>query len=543
MTSRAAGDLRPLDVLVLGGGPAGTAAALQLGRMRRRVLVLDSGHPRNAPAAHLHGYPGHDGTDPAELRARIRTELERYGVQVRHDHVNAVSGDRATGFTATGDGGSVRARRVLLATGITDEPPDVPGVAENWGRLVVHCPYCHGWEVRDGRTVVLDSTGLGTHQALLFSQLTDRVTLIVHDGPGPDADQARQLEAAGVTVLPGPVTQVRADHGELDGAVVLADGTRLPCEAVVVGGRFHANVDSVTGMRPRLADHPTGLGRVVDASSDGRTSVEGLYAAGNVTDPAQQVLHAAAHGSLVAGAINLDLRLDDVAAAGRSRTDAARWDARYRAWSDAGLTGSGHPNGTLVVEVTDLPAGRALDVGCGLGADAIWLAAHGWDVTAVDIAATAVEHARRAGAAAGVRVAWQCRDVLAEPPEPSRYDLVSIQYPALLRAAGPGPVRALLDAVAPGGTLLVVGHRPDPDLARRHGFEPDDYVSPGGLAAMFDERFTVETDEVRPRPHPPAGNPHTHDTVLRARRRPGTEGPPADLRPQPATYGDGQACS
>jgi len=211
---------------------------------------------------------------------------------------------------------------------------------------------------------------------------------------------------------------------------------------------------------------------------------------------------------------------DDATA--RSREDARRWDERYLSkpafWS-------GNPNGTFVIEVSPLAPGRALDVGCGEGADAIWLAERGWRVTAVDISGAAIERARDAARATGVEVDWRADDVLLHAPEPAAYDLVSIQYPALLQAAGPVAVRGILDAVAPGGVLLVVGHALDHqheharEHARQNGFDPDDFVSREQIATLLSDDFTVEVDETRPRPAPPAGTPHVDDTVLRARRR------------------------
>lgn len=202
----------------------------------------------------------------------------------------------------------------------------------------------------------------------------------------------------------------------------------------------------------------------------------------------------------------------------RSRDDAARWDERYSA--DPEAIWSGRPNGTFVAELTGRPAGRALDVGCGEGADAIWLAQQGWQVTAVDISTIAIDRARRAADLAGVAVDWQRRDVLHDPPAPRTFDLVTIQYPALLRSAGTRAIAALLDAVAAGGTLLVVGHAlGDPDHARRHGFDPAEYVDVDQIAGLLGDGFVIEAEEVRPRRDPPPGSHHIDDVVLRARRR------------------------
>ena len=203
---------------------------------------------------------------------------------------------------------------------------------------------------------------------------------------------------------------------------------------------------------------------------------------------------------------------------------AETWDARYREHDDA--IWSGEPNGRLVAEVEGLAPGRALDVGCGEGADAIWLARRGWDVTAVDVSPLAVERARAAAVRAGAVVDWVADDVLATPFPAGSFDLVSLQYPALPKAAGDAAFRALLDAVRPGGTVLAVYHDLDAEhraqMATR-GFDPADCVLDEEWRALLAgaDDFVVERDVVEPRIDPPAGNPHIADVVLRARRRAG----------------------
>ena len=194
------------------------------------------------------------------------------------------------------------------------------------------------------------------------------------------------------------------------------------------------------------------------------------------------------------------------------------WDERYASRRE-GLW-SGKANGVLVAELAESPPGRALDVGCGEGADAIWLARSGWQVTGADVSGVALERAAAGARAAGVSVEWVLADIAMLPRSPASYDLVSVLYPALRHSPGDEAIRALLDAVAPRGTLLVVGHRPlDPDHARAHGFEIADYVQPADVRARLDERWEVEVDEIRPRVDPVReGSPHTHDEVLRARR-------------------------
>ena len=204
----------------------------------------------------------------------------------------------------------------------------------------------------------------------------------------------------------------------------------------------------------------------------------------------------------------------------RSGAEAAEWDARYS--EGDGAMWSGRPNGRLVAEVAGLAPGRALDVGCGEGADAIWLARSGWTVTAIDISDVAVGRAREAAERVGVAVDWVRGDVLQTPFPARSFDLVSIQYPALPKAAGEPAVRTLLDTVRPGGLLLAVYHDLD-DEHREHmkakGFDPADYVGADDLGRLLGDDFTLELHVVEPRLDPPPGSPHVADIVLRARHR------------------------
>ena len=200
---------------------------------------------------------------------------------------------------------------------------------------------------------------------------------------------------------------------------------------------------------------------------------------------------------------------------------AAAWDERYES---APQVWSGQPNGALVAEIADLPPGRALDVGCGEGADAIWLAGRGWKVTALDVSGVALQRARAAAKHVGVDIEWIHAGLLEASPSPSAYDLVSAQYPALLLTPDAAAERALLAAVAPKGHLLVVHHVLDDaavSRAKALGFDPTAYVSPGDVAAALDDDWDIQLDQARNREIAAgAGAHHTHDVVLHARRRP-----------------------
>ncbi|MFD4865558.1 NAD(P)/FAD-dependent oxidoreductase [Streptomyces sp. NPDC058412] len=298
------------DVVVVGGGAAGLAGALTLARARRSVLVIDSGGPRNAPAAHLHGYLGRDGESPAGLLARGRAEVAGYGGEIRPG--TAIAADRLPdgGFLVRcGDGSTVRARRLLVATGLVDELPAVPGIAARWGRDVLHCPYCHGWEARDLPVAVLADGPLAVHQAQLWRHWSERTTLLAHTWRLTDADR-ELLAALGVRVVEGEVTGLAVEEDRLTG-VTLADGSGVECEALVVAPRFTARSGVLTGLGlPTTAVERDGHTIATCVESDpatGATALRGVWAAGNVTGPMEQIAGAAAQGVRAAVAVNADL--------------------------------------------------------------------------------------------------------------------------------------------------------------------------------------------------------------------------------------------
>ncbi|MDT0164388.1 FAD-dependent oxidoreductase [Actinotalea sp. AC32] len=304
------------EVVVVGGGPAGLSAALVLGRSRRSVVVLDDGSPRNRFAARMHGYLGHDGTTPAELRARAEDELARYGVEVRRARAERLvpAPTQSLVEVVLDDGRSLTARRVLVATGLVDELPDVRGVADRWGRDVLHCPYCHGWEVRDARLVVLARAVDEADKALTVRQWTGAVTLVL-DGPSP-ADlpevTTRRLGATGVDVVVGRAEEVVVEADRLTG-LRLADGRVVPCDALVVQPRVRARDELLVHVGAERVDGPAGSFVVTDGS--GATGVPGVWATGNVCEPQAQVVVAAAEGYRAAVAIDHDLVLEDADAA------------------------------------------------------------------------------------------------------------------------------------------------------------------------------------------------------------------------------------
>jgi thioredoxin reductase len=298
------------DVVVIGGGAAGLNGALQLARSRRSVLVVDAGQQRNRPAPAVHGLLGHDGVPPAELLARGRDEVRRYGGQVVAAEVAAVGGELDTGFTVTlADGRVVRARRLLVTSGLVDNLPDIPGLRERWGRDVVHCPYCHGWEVRDQPIGVLASGPRSVHQALLFRQLSDDV-IYFRQGTELDDGAAAQLAARGIRVVDGAVSAVAIAGDHLVG-VQLADGGTVPRQALAVAARMTARAGFLADLGLKASEHPGGMGTYIPADPAGRTEVPGVWAAGNVTDLGAQVGASAAAGALAGAVINADLVEED----------------------------------------------------------------------------------------------------------------------------------------------------------------------------------------------------------------------------------------
>ncbi|MGW6544976.1 NAD(P)/FAD-dependent oxidoreductase [Streptomyces massasporeus] len=327
-------------VVVIGGGAAGLSAALVLGRARHRTLVVDAGEPRNAPAAHMQGYLTRDGMPPAEFLALGREEITRYGVELVRDRVvevarrvqgedptvapgedpTAAPGEDPTvapveGFTVVLAGGrTVRARRLVVATGLKDELPAVAGVAERFGRDVLHCPFCHGWEVRDQPFGVLASSPASVHQALMVSQWSKDVRFFLHTVAEEELsdEDLRRLAAAGVQVVPGEVAELVIENDRLTG-IRLTDGTEHARSVLFVAPRAVPQTGLLEGLGAELHDTPFGAYPVVDAT--GLTSVPGVWAAGNAIGFAEQVVHAASGGYRAASAIVGDLLMTDLDAA------------------------------------------------------------------------------------------------------------------------------------------------------------------------------------------------------------------------------------
>ncbi|MDJ0379018.1 NAD(P)/FAD-dependent oxidoreductase [Cryobacterium sp. PH31-L1] len=303
------------DVVIVGGGPAGLAAAVALGRSRREVIVVDAGAPRNALAEGAHNLLGQEGVSPMELLARGRSEAESYGVRILSEVATGASGV-LDDFTIEVDDVRIHARRVVLATGLVDDLPAVPGVAEAWGHTVLHCPYCHGWEVRDQRIAVLGRNENALHQVMLFRQLSEHVTFFLHDAPEPTEEQWEQLAALGVCVVTPRVERLVVEGTQVR-AVEIESGRQFAADAVVVAPRLIARTvlyESLGGERTT-----TPYGEQITADARGITAVPGVWTAGNAGDLSAMIAVSAASGLMVGAAVHGDLTAADLAQAVRAR--------------------------------------------------------------------------------------------------------------------------------------------------------------------------------------------------------------------------------
>ncbi len=302
-------DTHEYDVIIVGGGAAGLSAALVLARARRRVVVVDSGAPRNAPAAHMQGFLSRDGMPPSELLATGRSEVTAYGGEIVSATVQQLlvtDGTDVPTFAARlADGTTLHGRRILVTTGLRDELPDIPGLRDRWARDVLHCPYCHGYEVRDQRLGVVWNGPATPAYAQIVRQWSHDVVLLAPPATLSD-EQRTELLARAIGIVESPVTGVQISGDRLTG-VTLADGTTLQRDALFVPPRFTPHNDLLVQLGCELdAD-----GWVVTAAN-GATSVAGVRVAGNVSNPRAQVITAAGEGSAVAIALNADLVEEDV---------------------------------------------------------------------------------------------------------------------------------------------------------------------------------------------------------------------------------------
>jgi thioredoxin reductase len=294
------------DCIVVGGGAAGLSAALVLGRARRRTLVVDAGRQSNRVAEGMGGLLGHDGLPPAALYATGWQELAAYpSVELRAGHVRRGERRGDGPFVLELDDGSRQASlRVVLAPGMDYDyrRPDLPGMAERWGRSVFHCPFCHGWEVRDRALGVLDRGSTGVRRALLLRMWSDDVTLLA-DGPAElGAEERERLRSAGVAVDERPVVGLRGP-GDTLSAVVFADGDERPCGGLLVAVTLRQRSELAEQLGAVAAPPGPVAADAVEVDPTGQTRVPGLFAAGDLTGRMPSVANAIASGSAAAAGV------------------------------------------------------------------------------------------------------------------------------------------------------------------------------------------------------------------------------------------------
>jgi thioredoxin reductase len=295
------------DVAVIGGGAAGLSAALVLSRARRTVVVVDAGTPRNAPAAHMYGYLSRDGLSPGDLLACGRDEARRYGAEIIAGTATDLDPNGRNGFwVLLDDGERIAARRLLVTTGLHDELPDIPGLRDRWARDVLHCPYCHGHEVRDQQLGVVGGSPGAVRYAQIVRQWTHDLVYFTPPDTLTNAERAG-LVARAIGIVEGSIEQLVADDEDRLRGVQMDDGCVVPRDALFVPPHFVPNNALLVGLGCDVDDQGWAT---VDPS--GRTSVPGVWAAGNVVDARAQVITAAGAGSAAAIALNADLVDDDV---------------------------------------------------------------------------------------------------------------------------------------------------------------------------------------------------------------------------------------
>ncbi len=503
---------RVWDCIVIGGGAAGLSAALVLGRARRTTLVVDEGAQSNLAAHGIGGLLGQDGRPPAQLYADGRAELQEYpSVQFRTTRVTGAKADGADFVVELADGVRERTRRILLATGMEYRPPQIPGLEALWGGSAFHCPFCHGWEVRDQPLAVLADGDRAVHMALMLRGWSDDIVVLTNGGAVPPVE--------GIPVDDRVVTEFRSENGVLT-EIGFADGAPLARRGVLVAATLHQRSDLAARLGVAFAPPTPVSADAIVVDQFQRTTVPGVFAAGDVSVQMPQVAAAVASGSLAAAAVVQSLLADDVGlpvppwpVADTQQHWNAHYGQRDRIWS-------GRVNVRMSEVAAELTPGRALDLGCGEGADAMWLASRGWTVVATDVSDVALERAQQDAGELLSRIDFQQHNLEESFPQ-GEFDLVSAQFlHSKLPMDRVRVLRRAAEAVAPGGVLLIVDHGDAPPWSHHQHVEfpsAEEVVAGLGLGEQW-ERVRVEA--VAREAVGPDGQPgHLTDNVMVLRRR------------------------
>ncbi|ANY71318.1 pyridine nucleotide-disulfide oxidoreductase [Paenibacillus ihbetae] len=294
-----------LDVAIIGGGPAGLNAALVLGRARKHVIVIDEGRPRNAVTHATHGFLTRDGISPGDFRQIAREEISRYpSVSFTQDTAVAITGSDGHFIIKTAQGNSISSKKVLFAVGMKDRPLDIPGLVEVYGKSAFVCPYCDGWELRDQPLVIIAKGADAMHLAPLISGWTSQFTICTN---GPDElteAQREELQRHHVPVFDSPIRFIDASEGIVR-QVVLEDGAAIPCRGIF----FKPTLVTGSDLPQAMGCSMTEMGAVV-VDDFGKTSVPGVYSAGDAASRLHQAVAAASMGALVAAAMNNEMNLE-----------------------------------------------------------------------------------------------------------------------------------------------------------------------------------------------------------------------------------------
>ncbi|AQZ50978.1 NAD(P)/FAD-dependent oxidoreductase [Martelella mediterranea] len=295
------------DVLIIGGSFAGLSAAMQLARARKAVLVLDTGIPRNRFAEASHGFPGQDGRSPADITTRLREELSAYPTIRFHDEAAVSARREGNGFRVSlADGSNVTARRIVLAYGVRDSLPDLPGLAERWGASVLHCPYCHGYELDRQPVGVLARNEMALHQAMLLPDWGP-TTLFMQGLLQLSPDQMQALKSRAVRIEDTPVAELIGSGSTLE-AVRLEDGRMVALAGLFLAPVTAPSSDIAAQLGCEMREGPTGPYVAVDQMQ--ATTVAGVFAAGDLASPMPNATLAAAAGVMAGGAAHRSLIFD-----------------------------------------------------------------------------------------------------------------------------------------------------------------------------------------------------------------------------------------